>query len=75
MPIAKNVFDLAHIGAAILYSGLGLAVFCVAFMVVDKYTPYNLWQEIVQKQNRALATIVAGLSVAMAIIVAAAIVG
>ena len=37
--------------------------------------PDHLWEEIVTKQNRALATVVAGLSVAMAIIVAAAIVG
>jgi uncharacterized membrane protein YjfL (UPF0719 family) len=75
MPIARNVFDFYHVGAAVLYSALGLAVFSIAFVIVDKKTPYNLWQEIVQKQNMALAIIVAGLSIAMSIIVAASIVG
>ena len=74
MPI-KNVFDAGHIAAAVVYSALGLGVFCAAFMIIDRFTPYNLWQEIVEKQNRALAIIIAGLSIAMSIIVAAAIAG
>lgn len=75
MPITKSLFDPAKIAAAIFYAGLGLAVFGLAFTFVDKKTPYHLWNEIVGKQNQALAIVVAGLSIAMAIIVAAAIVG
>jgi uncharacterized membrane protein YjfL (UPF0719 family) len=71
----RSLLDVGHIAAAVVYAALGLVVFSAAFVAVDRLTPYNLWKEIVDKQNRALATIVAGLSVAMAIIVAAAIVG
>jgi uncharacterized membrane protein YjfL (UPF0719 family) len=59
--------------AALIYSMIGLVVFAVAFIVVDKLTPYHLWNEIVQKQNTALAIIVGAVAVGIAIIVAAAI--
>ena len=71
----RQLLDPSHIGAAVLYAALGLSVFCAAFVIVDKLTPYNLWQEIVQKQNRALAIVVGCLSIAMSVIVAAAILG
>ena len=73
--MVKQLMDPAHVGAAVLYSALGLVVFCGAFVVVDKFTPYNLWHEIVEKQNTALAIIVGSISVGMSMIVAAAILG
>jgi putative membrane protein len=73
--MTRSLLDFQHILAAVVYAGLGLIVYCVAFEVFDKVTPYKLWEEIIQKQNRALAQVVAGLSIGMAIIVAAAIVG
>lgn len=71
----KQLLDPMHIAAAFLYAAVGLGVFGAAFVVVDKYTPYNLWQEIVEKQNKALATIVGSISIGISIIVAAAILG
>lgn len=71
----RQLLDPTHIVAAFLYAAVGLGVFCAAFAVVDKYTPYNLWEEIVQKQNKALATIVGSISIGISIIVAAAILG
>ena len=58
---------------SIVYSVLGVVVFWVAFIVVDKITPYDLWGEIVEKQNVALALVVAAMSLGICIIVAAAI--
>ena len=56
---------------SILYSFLGIAILVVAFVVVELITPkHNLWKEVVEKQNMALA-IVAGLSIA--IIIASAV--
>ena len=49
--------------------------FWVTFLIIDKLTPYDLWQEIVEKQNRALALVVAAMSLGISIIVAAAIHG
>ena len=44
-------------------------------VIIDKITPYNLWQELVEKQNMALGMVVAAMSLGISIIVAAAIHG
>lgn len=71
----KNMLDMQHLLAAIVYSGLGAVVFFIWFAIFDKVTPYDLWQEVIVKQNRALATVMAGLSISMGIIIAAAMIG
>jgi uncharacterized membrane protein YjfL (UPF0719 family) len=58
---------------SIMFALMGVLIFMVAFLVIDKLTPYNLWEEIVEKQNRALALVVAAMSLGICIIVAAAI--
>ena len=58
---------------SIVYSVLGVVVFWVSFIVVDKITPYDLWREIVKDRNLPLAVIVAAMCLGIAIIVAAAI--
>lgn len=64
----------AFIGS-IVYALVGVLVFWISFIIIDKITPYNLWEEIVEKQNRALALVVAAMSLGISIIVAAAIHG
>ena len=58
---------------SILYAVIGVVVFWVCFIIVDKITPYDLWREIVEKQNQALALVVAAMCLGISIIVAAAI--
>jgi putative membrane protein len=58
---------------SILYALIGVLVFWLGFVLIDKLTPYDLWAEIVEKQNRALAIVVAGMCIGIALIVAAAI--
>lgn len=62
------------LGSAV-YALLGVALFWLCFIVIDKLTPYNLWEEIVEKQNRALGMVVAAMSLGICLIVAAAIHG
>ena len=61
------------IGGTLLYALIGIAVFWIAFVVIDKITPYDLWGEIVEKQNMALGLVVAAMCLGISIIVAAAI--
>ncbi len=61
------------IAGSLLYSLIGVVVFWICFIVIDKLTPYKLWDEIIQKQNAALAIVVAAMCLGIAIIVAAAI--
>lgn len=70
-----ELFNLKILISSLLYSILGVAVFWISFVVVDKFTPYDLWKEIVEKKNQPLATVVAAMCLGIAIIVAAAIHG
>ena len=63
----------AVILGSIVYALIGVAVFLLCFLIIDKVTPYDLWQEIVEKQNLALSVVVAAMSLGICIIVAAAI--
>ena len=58
---------------SLLYAVIGVLVFLAAFIIIDKFTPYDLWREIVEKQNLALALVVAAMSLGICVIVAAAI--
>ena len=60
---------------SVLYALIGVLVFWLCFVIIDKLTPYDLWHEIVEKQNRALALVVAAMALGISIIVAAAIHG
>jgi uncharacterized membrane protein YjfL (UPF0719 family) len=52
---------------------IGVVIFWLCFIIIDKITPYDLWREIVENQNKALAMVVAAMCLGISIIVAAAI--
>jgi uncharacterized membrane protein YjfL (UPF0719 family) len=56
-----------------VYSFIGVFIFWVLFLIIDKLTPYHLWKEIIEEKNTALAIVVGGIAVGICIIVAAAI--
>lgn len=58
---------------SVVYAIVGVLIFWISFVIIDKLTPYNLWLEIVEKQNKALGMVVAAMSLGICIIVAAAI--
>ncbi len=60
---------------ALVFSFLGLIVLGIAFVVFDKLTPGNLWKEIVEEHNVALAITVGAMSIAIAMIISASLHG
>lgn len=60
---------------SILFALIGVIIFWVCFVSIDKITPYDLWREIIEKQNLALSVVVAAMCLGISIIVAAAIHG
>jgi putative membrane protein len=60
---------------SIVFALIGVVIFWLCFIIIDKITPYNLWEEIVEKQNVALALVVAAMCLGISMIVAAAIHG
>ena len=60
---------------SIMFALIGVAIFLICFVIVDKLTPYHLWGEIIEKKNVALAIVVGSMCIAIGLIVAAAIHG
>ena len=64
---------LAQMANALIYAVLGIAILIGVFALVDRLTPYPLWREIVEGHNQALAILVGAMTLAMGIVIAAAI--
>jgi uncharacterized membrane protein YjfL (UPF0719 family) len=70
-----TVFDNlgANFVAAFVFALLGIVLFVLAFLIIDRLTPGSLWKELLEDQNTALGNLMAGIAIALAIIIAAAI--
>lgn len=61
---------------SVVFSGIGIVVLIGTFLLVELLTPrYSVWKEIIEKQNQALAILLGAFTIALAIIIAAAIHG
>lgn len=70
-----ELINYKYIVASVVYSLLGILILVVAFWIIEKITPENLWKEIVEEHNMALAIVCAAFIIAVAIIVSASIHG
>ncbi len=66
-------FHLGSLVNALIYAIIGVVILVVSFITWDKITPYDLWKEIVEKQNTALAIFAGLMALGIAIIVASAV--
>ena len=65
--------QLNNVVNAMVYAAIGIVIFAGAFLVIDKVTPYNLWKEIVQEHNTALAILLGAMSLGICVIIASAV--
>jgi putative membrane protein len=65
--------EYRYILASIVYSLVGIIILGISFWVFEKITPENIWKEIIDKQNVAIAIVSAAFMIAIAIIIAAAV--
>ncbi|WP_313441336.1 DUF350 domain-containing protein [Novosphingobium sp.] len=61
--------------ATLLYAGLGIVIFVISFVLVDKLTPGELWREIIERRNLAVALLAGAVALGISNIIAAAIHG
>ncbi len=66
---------LGAIVGSVVFAFIGVLIFWLCFVIIDKLTPYDLWGELIDKQNVALGVVVAAMSLGICVIVAAAIHG
>jgi uncharacterized membrane protein YjfL (UPF0719 family) len=69
----SGLINLGFVLNAIVFSFLGILIFWISFVAMDKLTPYHLWKEIIEEHNTALAIVVGAMSLGICIIIAAAI--
>ena len=71
-PVATFVPALVN---SVVFSVIGLVTFLVFFFIVDKLTPGELWKELVERKNTAVAIYFGGLALGMSLIIAACLHG
>ena len=72
----EDVIHIKYIISALIFSGIGIAILLVSFLVLDALTPkVQIWKEIVEEKNIALAIFLGAISFGIATIIAAAIHG
>ena len=69
------MLTLATFLATMVYAGLGIVIFIVSFVLVDKLTPGNLWREIIERKNLAVALLAGAVAISISNIIAAAVHG
>ena len=60
---------------SMVYSGIGLVIYLVGFVLVDKLTPGNLWKELIEERNVAVAILMGSIAIGISLIISAAIHG
>lgn len=65
--------DIATLINSLIYAILGIVIFVGGFIIVDKLTPYDLWKQLVEEKNLALAVVVGAAALGICLIIAAAI--
>lgn len=71
----EQVLTAKYVLAALVYSGLGIAILCFSTKVFDWLTPGDMWKDIVVEKNLPLAITLAAMIIAVGNIIAAAIHG
>lgn len=75
MLLAKEIFDLASIASAAVYSVLGLLIFGITWMLIVWLTPFSIRKEIEDDQNTSLGIILGAVIIGIALIISAAVAG
>ena len=66
--------DMEHIVSSLVYSGIGMVMFIIAFFIIVKISPFSVQKEIEEDQNTSLGIIIGSVMIGLSIIIAAAIV-
>lgn len=69
----ENLGDAAVSSA--VFAAIGLAVFAIAFWIMNKVSPFSIKKEIEEDHNVALAIIMAGVIIGVSLIISAAVGG
>jgi putative membrane protein len=62
-----------NVSVTLIYTFVGLTVFCIAFFLMTKIAPFSVRKEIEEDQNTSLGILMGSVIIGLSIIIAAAI--
>lgn len=68
----EEYIDLKELLGAVIYSVVGTIIFMLVSFIYDWLTPVQVWKEISEKQNLALAVVIAAMMIGISIIIGSA---
>jgi len=68
-----NANFMNNVLSAVTFAAIGIVIFVIFFVVLDWLTPYDLWKELNEEKNVALAIVVGAVALGLCIIIASAI--
>ena len=74
-PLTAMQLLSGHLIAAIVFSLVGIIVFLLCLLLMEKLTHFSLVKEIGEEQNQAVAMVVSSIVLGISIIIAAAVYG
>ena len=60
---------------SLIFSGIGIMVLIISYLILEKMTPENTWKELVNNKNIALAIVFGAFIIGISLIISAAIHG
>ena len=66
-------FDVTGVVSALIYAGIGIAVFFMVLSLIEWSTKYSINKKIAQEGNVALAIVLGSIIVALGLIISSAI--
>jgi putative membrane protein len=67
-----DYIDIKELLSAVIYSVVGTIIFMLVSFIYDWLTPVQVWKEISEKQNLALAVVIAAMMIGISIIIGSA---
>ncbi len=62
-----------HMVASVVYALIGVAIFMVAFILMEKVAPFSLRKELAEDDNLAVGVVLGSIVIGLSIIIASAI--
>lgn len=62
-----------HMVASVVYSLIGVAIFVLAFLLIERIAPFSLRKELAEDDNVAVGVVLGSIVIGLSIIIASAI--
>ncbi|MEL7371034.1 MAG: DUF350 domain-containing protein [Myxococcota bacterium] len=62
-----------HMVASVVYSLIGVAIFALAFLLIERIAPFSLRKELAEDDNIAVGILLGSVMIGISIIIAAAV--